>query len=164
MAANLSADTAVSTSSDEYLEYQPPASSRLVGGTLDVNLVADGYGVDSSNNVNAVAVAALYEPALLASPGNLFFQCVAWLAFCPGTSGVDYSGTIALPADRGGNLYLQAEDFWFEVQRHPPTTLSDPQFSGGYVEGSWVITGERRLFNRVKGSFRNPEPKRDAAE
>jgi hypothetical protein len=109
MAANLSADTAVPTESDEYLEYQPPASSRLVGGTLDVNLVADGYGVDSSNNVNAVAVAALYEPALLASPGNLFFQCVAWLAFCPGTSGVDYSGPVALPADRGGDLYLQAE-------------------------------------------------------
>ncbi len=109
MAANLSADTPVPTSSDEYLEYQPPAGSTIIGGTIDVNLVADGYGVDSSGNVNAVAVAALYEPALLASPSDLFFQCVAWLARCPDSPGVDYSGPVSLPPNRGGNLYLQAE-------------------------------------------------------
>ena len=110
MAADLSADTAVPVDSDEYLAYQPPAGSTLVGGTLDVNLVADGYGPPAPpSDVDAVAVAAVYEPALVASPADLFFQCVAWLANCPNSSGVDYSGLISLPPDRGGNLYLQAE-------------------------------------------------------
>ena len=101
MAADLSADAAVPVDSDEYLAYQPPAGSTLVGGTLDVNLAADGYGPPAgSSAVDAVAVAALYEPALVASPSDLFFQCVAWLARCPNSPGVDYSGLISLPPER----------------------------------------------------------------
>jgi hypothetical protein len=110
MAATLSDLTAVPVDSAEYLEYVPPASSTLLGGTVDVNLSADGYGVDSTNHINAVAVAALYEPSLQSSPSNPFYQCVAWLAACPGAgTSLHYSGTISLPGDRGGDLYLKAE-------------------------------------------------------
>ena len=33
-------------------------------------------------------------------------------------------------------------------------------FSGGYVEGSWVITGEPRRYNAASDAFGNPHPER----
>jgi phosphate-selective porin OprO/OprP len=58
------------------------------------------------------------------------------------------------------NLYLQAEGFWFWIGRHPPTSLSNPQFFGFYVAGSWVLTGEHRRFVEDDGWFRPPTPSR----
>lgn len=55
------------------------------------------------------------------------------------------------------NLYLQAEDFTFGIDR-AAANLSDPQFSGYYVQGSWILTGERRRYNMANGSFQNPRP------
>ncbi len=57
------------------------------------------------------------------------------------------------------NLYLQGEHFWFDVERRDPTALDDPSFTGYYVQGSWVLTGENRRYNAATGSFQNPRPK-----
>ncbi|HEY3728745.1 MAG TPA: hypothetical protein VGL51_16330, partial [Solirubrobacteraceae bacterium] len=113
MSAILSQFNPVPVGANEFLQYQPPSGSRLVGGTVDVDLDADGYGTDSGNppKINAVAIAALYEPGLVFnSPSNLFFQCVAWLVACSKNTSdtLGFSGPISLPASRGGNLYLQA--------------------------------------------------------
>jgi hypothetical protein len=102
MRAELSFLAPAPAGSVAYLQYQPPAGSTLVGGTVDGTFSADGYGNNSSGQVSAVAEARLSEPAL----GNVFFQCVAWVVACG--NGPDYSGRVALPRDAGGDLVADA--------------------------------------------------------
>lgn len=59
---------------------------------------------------------------------------------------------------RWKNVYLQGEHFWFDIQRNMPTALGDPSFSGWYLQGSWLLTGESRRYNPATGSFQNPRP------
>ena len=56
------------------------------------------------------------------------------------------------------SLYLQGEHFWFNVERDAFSTLPDPDFAGFYLQGSWILTGERRRYNAATGSFQNPRP------
>jgi phosphate-selective porin OprO and OprP len=56
------------------------------------------------------------------------------------------------------NLYLQGEHFWYDVSRRAPSALDDPNFTGYYLQGSWILTGESRRYNAVTGSFQNPRP------
>jgi phosphate-selective porin OprO and OprP len=56
------------------------------------------------------------------------------------------------------NVYLQGEQFWFDIERRAPGALADPDFAGFYLQGSWVMTGESRRYNPVTGSFQNPRP------
>jgi len=61
----------------------------------------------------------------------------------------------------GGNwksLYLQGEHFWYEVARRASANLPDPDFTGYYLQGSWMLTGESRRYNATTGSFQNPRP------
>ncbi len=53
------------------------------------------------------------------------------------------------------NWLLQAENTWFSVERRA-SALSNPRFSGYYVEGSWVLTGESHRYNPVNGSYQSP--------
>jgi hypothetical protein len=111
MTAILSQSGAASVSSSEWLQYTPPAGATLAGGTLNVSLAAAGYGQDSTGAIDAVAMAGLFEPSPVSSPSNLFYQCVAWLATCPGHGSADgqyYSGQVALPANAGGDLFVEA--------------------------------------------------------
>jgi phosphate-selective porin OprO/OprP len=57
------------------------------------------------------------------------------------------------------NFYVQSEHFWFDVERRAPTTLDDPSFTGYYLQGSWLLTGESRRYNPAAGSFQNPRPR-----
>ena len=51
-----------------------------------------------------------------------------------------------------GSLFLQAEYESFKIERRNGVVgLSDPDFHGYYVEGSYVLTGERRRF--APGTF-----------
>ncbi len=56
------------------------------------------------------------------------------------------------------NFFLQAEKFWFGIERPKSTTLSNPEFDGYYVEGSWVMTGEAHRYNMSTASYQNPRP------
>ncbi len=84
----------------EYVQYQPPSGSTLVGGTVDVNLYGDGGGTDASGD------ALLYTPAQV-YPDDVFFQCAWGLAAC-GPSGAEYSGPITLPSNAGGGFVASA--------------------------------------------------------
>ncbi len=53
------------------------------------------------------------------------------------------------------NLLVQAEHESFGIQRRN-STLSDPGFSGWYVEAAWTLTGERRRFNPNTFAFDSP--------
>lgn len=58
------------------------------------------------------------------------------------------------------NLYLQAEHFWYLWEREQigAPALPDPSFSGWYVQGSWILTGETRAWNAATGVFAAPRP------
>jgi phosphate-selective porin OprO and OprP len=78
------------------------------------------------------------------------------------TGVIDAEQVLSYGAEAGGNFknfYLQAEHFWFDVERHSPSALEDPSFSGWYLQGSWVLTGEPRRYNAATGSFQNPRPR-----
>jgi hypothetical protein len=99
----LSTDAAAPVDAGENLQYTPPGGSMLVGGSVDVNLFADGYGY------NASGTAVLYTPSLSYDGGDVFFQCAYGLAACSsGSDPHDFSGVLALPVNRGGNFYLGA--------------------------------------------------------
>ncbi len=55
------------------------------------------------------------------------------------------------------NWLLQGENFWYGIERRN-STLSNPSFSGYYLQGSWVITGESHRYNPATASYQSPHP------
>ena len=53
------------------------------------------------------------------------------------------------------NLLLQGEYERIGLDRRS-SQLSDPQFAGFYIEGTWIITGERRRYNLGNFAFDGP--------
>jgi hypothetical protein len=101
MSAILSTDAGVGVGSAETLQYAPPDGSKLIGGSVDVSLYADGYGYDASGT------AVAYSPEYAYNGSNVFFQCAYGLSPCAnGTN--DYTGVLGIPGGHGGNLYLSA--------------------------------------------------------
>ncbi|MFZ1993437.1 MAG: hypothetical protein WAU75_04955 [Solirubrobacteraceae bacterium] len=94
--AELSVLAAAPPDSMEELTYQPPAGSTLFGGSVDVNMSADGFG--NAGGGNAVGESQLFEPSL----SSEFFQCVAFFQTCGPAP--DFSGVVPLPNDAQGNL------------------------------------------------------------
>lgn len=69
------------------------------------------------------------------------------------TGNIDSDGLTALGVEFGAqhkNLYLQAEYFNIDIERRA-SALSDPSFSGWYIQGSWILTGESRRYNASAG-------------
>ena len=94
--AELSNLAAAPANTAQYLTYQPPAGSTLAGGSVDVNMSADGFG--NAGGGSAAAESQLFEPSL----GDVFFQCVAFFQTCGPAP--DFSGVMNLPNDAQGNL------------------------------------------------------------
>ena len=99
MFALLSTAAVAAVGASENLAYTPPAGSTLAGGNIDVSLYADGYGIGASGT------AVLYSPVGAYDASDVFFQCANGQAPCPSD---EFSGVLALPANRGGGLYLAA--------------------------------------------------------
>lgn len=63
-------------------------------------------------------------------------------------------------AEIGGqfkSFELQAEYFDYDIKGDGATaTTSSPDFHGYYVEGSYVLTGEHRVYNAGNGAFNGP--------
>jgi len=75
-----------------------------------------------------------------------------------GTIDADHASATGIEfAANWKNWLLQAENTWFSVERRA-STLSNPRFSGYYIEGSWVLTGESHHYNPVNGSYQSPRP------
>lgn len=76
------------------------------------------------------------------------------------TGQIDAKGLTAygleLAAQKQG-LTLQAEYFDINLERRNPAAgATDPSFSGWYVEGGWLLTGERRRRNVATAAFDGP--------
>lgn len=55
-----------------------------------------------------------------------------------------------------GSFLVESEYFRYEIERRG-SALSDPNFNGWYVQGSWVLTGETRPYNPVEARFDAPK-------
>ena len=55
------------------------------------------------------------------------------------------------------NLYAQGGYYAYNVQRRA-SLLPDPSFSGWYVQGSWVLTGEAKAYKADKAAYALPTP------
>lgn len=76
------------------------------------------------------------------------------------TGNIDANHAFTYSTELAGNwrsLFFQGEHFWYGLERRN-STLSNPRFSGYYLQGSWLITGERRRYNMTNGSYQNPRP------
>jgi phosphate-selective porin OprO/OprP len=56
------------------------------------------------------------------------------------------------------NLLLQGEHFWYGVERRD-SPFDDPRFEGGYLEASWLLTGENRRYSPASAAFQAPKPR-----
>ncbi len=70
-------------------------------------------------------------------------------------SSLTYGIEAALAA---GSIALQAEYIWIDVDR---SIAVDPNFSGAYVQASWIVTGESYDYKRKGAVFGGVEPKGD---
>lgn len=78
------------------------------------------------------------------------------------TGNIDADRLTSVGAEFGvqrGPLYLQAEYFDINVERRN-SPLPDPEFSGWYVQGSWILTGESRRYAIANAGFDGPRPAR----
>jgi len=57
------------------------------------------------------------------------------------------------------NVLAQAGYFKYGIDQRGITTLRGQGFSGWYVEGSWVLTGESRGYSAANAAFNNPKPR-----
>jgi phosphate-selective porin OprO/OprP len=56
-----------------------------------------------------------------------------------------------------GGFFIQGEYERFRIDRlNPAAGVSDPDFDGYYVEGSYILTGERRKYNAGTAAFDAP--------
>ena len=155
---NTQATTFTATSNDEQLGV----AARFAG----LPFKGDGWlihaGINYSGIINpgdAGAAAAIRYPVQLRDRPELRVD---------GTRLVD---TGALNAGSGAatgvelawqykTLYAAGETFNYGVQRlNPVTGATDPDFSGWYVEGGWLLTGESRKYNTATAAFDGVSPK-----
>jgi len=75
-----------------------------------------------------------------------------------GAIGAQHANTLGLEAAaQYGPLFLQSEYETYKIERRNGTVgLSDPDFSGYYVEGSYALTGDKRRFNAGTWAFDAP--------
>lgn len=59
-----------------------------------------------------------------------------------------------------GPAMIQGENFWYGVERNNPAAgVTNPTFSGWYVEGTLSLTDDPRPYNIANASFTRPSPK-----
>lgn len=74
------------------------------------------------------------------------------------TGNIDADSLTSVGAEFGAlykNFYIQAEYFDIGIERRA-SLLPDPEFSGWYVQGSWILTGESRRYSTATAGFDGP--------
>jgi phosphate-selective porin OprO/OprP len=80
------------------------------------------------------------------------------------TGAIDARHVTVLGAEAGltvQNFLLESEYFSYRIDRrnvnNAPVFASNPSFSGWYVQGAWVLTGEPRPYNPAEARFDAPK-------
>lgn len=109
---------------------------------------ADIGGPDTAVGATRYSVALQERPELRVD-GTRLISTGALNAQHASSAGLEAAGQY-------GGFFLQSEYEKFRVARRNGVALSDPEFSGYYVEGSYSLTGERRRFNPANWAFDAP--------
>lgn len=155
LAATLTGNIAGTQSYDEQTGY-------IIRGTY-VPVKGDGWLVHVGAAANVILTPAATGPGVAGgAPTPIRLRERPELRVDPvrlvDTGSIDSDGVTALGLELGAqhkNLYLQAEYFDIAVERRA-SALPDPDFSGWYVQGSWILTGESRRYNG-SGGFDGPK-------
>jgi phosphate-selective porin OprO and OprP len=136
-----------------------------------VGATARGVIVPFNNQYGSVLLGAdvefLFDTGGAAGPNTLSaLRDRIEVRIDPGTNALLNTGAIANvsgarvfsgeAAAQTGSLYAQGEYFDYRIDRL--AGLPDLHLNGGYVEASYVITGERRKYNPVAGSYGGLKP------
>jgi phosphate-selective porin OprO/OprP len=117
---------------------QTPEYSLHVGGDVGGLLKAPG---------SPAAVTLADRPELRVDPTTIIGTGALGTAANPVTGAMVY-GVEAAAGWR--NLFLQGEYYHVDLDRRG---LASNAFDGGYIEGSWIISGEQRKYNPVAGAY-----------
>jgi hypothetical protein len=139
MFAGIPTSTTAPAGSGETLTYTPPTGSTLAGGTMDVQLSADGYGSQSSG------AALVLSPA--DSTNDEVETCATWSAGCwagsvghgPGGAS-DFTGDITLPPNLGGTITITGA-----CLTEPGGSACDQGGGNGVWAGAWVTSADALL-------------------
>lgn len=132
--------------------------ARLVYASDDANVhigVNGTYVFKPADQGPDVAAAAARTPIRLRDRPELRVDSTRLIDTGP----IDAEGAYVGGAEFGANwrsLFLQGEYFRYGISRRGGAGEVD--FKGWYVEGSWVLTGERRRYSIASGSFGAPRP------
>lgn len=109
---------------------------------------ADIGGPDAAAGVARYTVALQERPELRVDGTRLIST---------GAIDAQHASTAGLEAAaQYGGVFLQGEYERFRVERRNGLALSDPQFTGYYVEAAYSPTGDRRRFNAASWAFDGP--------
>ncbi len=160
LASYLTGPTAGAQEDNEATFAQTGATFRVAGrpiATPDADL---HLGFSASDS---------FRPERSATGQTVTLQDWPELHLAPPSSDLISTGALsARNADEWGpefgarwrNLLLQGEYIQIAIDRDETTAVQSQQlnFSGGYLEGSWTLTGEPRLYNPSIAAFDSPIP------
>jgi phosphate-selective porin OprO/OprP len=121
-----------------YQVLQTPEYSLHVGGDVGGLIKAPG---------SPAAVTLADRPELRVDPTTVIGTGALGTATNPVTGAMVY-GIEAAAGWR--NLFLQGEYYHVDLDRRG---LASNAFDGGYIEGSWIISGEQRRYNPAAGAY-----------
>ena len=130
-----------------YQVVQQPNSSMHVG--------IDAGGLLKPPTVNGIRTITLSDrPELRVDPTVILSTGALGTATNPVRNAAVYGVEAAAAYE---NLFIQGEYYWIAVNRDG---LAANNFGGGYVEGSWTLTGEHRIYNPERGAYFSIVPAR----
>ena len=134
------------------------AIDSLHGSDYDVHLGANVSGVIKPANTSATPGAPAESIRLRQQPESSVDDNSTRLV---DTGAITSSGMTSYGLEGGASfksLYLAGEWTRFDVTRTSAGSLFNPSFTGWYVQGSWTLTGERRVWSSSAGGFRGIRP------
>jgi phosphate-selective porin OprO/OprP len=132
------------------------------------DLVAGGLANASTNPINGATPGVVVNNISLSDPPELTFDSNGFNLLNTGALNAEHVSQWGVEtAGNWGSLYGQAGYFGFNVQRSAIAyattsgtqivTPNDNNFSAWYVQTSWILTGEERLYNPTTASFTAPK-------
>jgi phosphate-selective porin OprO and OprP len=126
----------------------PGYSIHLGGGASELLQAPD------TGNGTAKAITLSDRPELRIDPTTLLTTGILGTATNPVTGGKVYNAEAAATWQ---NLMVQGEYFHYTLERRG---LADNKFDGGYVQASWVLTGEQHNYDKTVAAYTGINPAR----